>query len=183
MHCWKTINIKHEYGITRLTLWSIIIFVLVFSLSFIIFGYLKPLVYSDDYTWLFLIILLLLYPIHKLIHYFGLFKYRKNVHFKIKFEFAFIPFIILRLKDLIPKNRYIIVLLLPFILINVLLGYVAYALPQYTHYSSILLAYHCSICLMDILCVKNLLPAPRNALIEETPKGYEILVPPSVSSL
>ena len=30
---------------------------------------------------------------------------------------------------------------------------------------------------MDILYVKNLVTAPTNAIIEETPKGYEILVP------
>ncbi|KGR79967.1 DUF3267 domain-containing protein [Ureibacillus manganicus] len=179
MHCWKTFNIKHEYGTTRLTLWSVIIFVLVFSFSYISFGYLDPVQYTDDFVWLFFIALLFLYPIHKLVHYISLFKYRKNVQLKLKFDFTFIPVINIRLKDLIPKNYYIFVLLLPFLLINSLLIFVAYSVPEYTHYSTILLAFHSSICLMDILCVKNLLPAPKNAVIEETPKGYEILVPPS----
>ncbi|MFY3791742.1 DUF3267 domain-containing protein [Ureibacillus sp. MALMAid1270] len=180
MHCWKTINIKHEYGTTRLTLWSIIIFVIVFSFSYIIFGYLDPLQYSDNYFWLFFICSILLYPIHKLVHYFGLFQYRRNVQLKVKVDFQFIPIIRMRIKTMIPKKHYIFVLLLPFILINSILIYVAYSLPAYTHYSSILLAYHCSICLMDILYVKNLLRAPRNSMIEETPKGYEILVPPNI---
>jgi len=178
MHCWKTINIKHEYGTIRLTLWSFIIFVLVFSFSFIIFGYDDPIQYTDEYTWLFFIVVILLYPIHKLVHYFGLFKYRKNIQLKMKLDFNFIPIIRMRLKSMIPKNHYIIVLLLPFFLINLILIYFAYSLPIYTHYFSILLAYHCSICFMDILCVKELLPAPRHSIIEETPKGYEILVPP-----
>ncbi len=183
MHCWKTINIKHEYGTTRLTLWSVIIFVLVFSFSYIIFGYLDPIQYSDDYAWLFFMVLILLYPIHKIIHYFGLFKYRKHVQLKVKIDYTFIPVLRMRIKVMVPKNHYIFVLMLPFLLINSILIYVAYSLPQYTHYSTILLAYHCSICLIDILYVKNILLAPRNASIEETPKGYEILVPPNINNL
>ncbi|HWL26247.1 MAG TPA: DUF3267 domain-containing protein [Ureibacillus sp.] len=178
MHCWKTINIKHEYGTVRLTLWSFIIFVLVFSFSYITFGYGDPIQYSADYAWLFFIVVLFLYPIHKFVHYFGLFKYRKNIQLKIKLDYFFIPIIRMRLKSMIPKNHYILVLLLPFILINSILIYLANSLPIYTHYFCLLLAYHCSICLMDILYVKNLLPAPRHSIIEETPKGYEILEPP-----
>ena len=50
-------------------------------------------------------------------------------------------------------------------------------IPEYAHYFSLLLAFHCSICIMDILYVKNLVSAPKDAIIEETPRGYEILVP------
>lgn len=180
MHCWKTINIKHEYGTTRLTLWAIIVFILVFSFSFILFGYFDPIQYTDNYVWLFFLIVLFLYPIHKFIHYFSLFKYRKNVRLKIKIDYRFVPIIRMRLTEIIPKTHYIFVLILPFLLINSILIYVAYSFPQYTHYSCLLLGCHCSICLIDILYVKNLLRAPRNAMIEETPRGYEILVPPNI---
>lgn len=183
MHCWKTINIKHEYGTTRLTLWASIIFILVFSFAYIIFGYLDPMLYTDDYFWLFFLIFIALYPIHKLVHFLGLIKFRKKVHLKIKIDYLFIPIINLRLKEMVPKKLYIFVLLLPFLLINSILIFVAYSLPYYTHYASILLAYHCSMCLMDILYIKHLIVAPRNAIIEETPKGYEILVPPNTNNL
>ncbi len=86
----------------------------------------------------------------------------------------------MRIKTLIPKNRYILTLLVPFILINSLLIILVLIFPQYAHYLCLLLAYHCSICLIDILYVKNLLLAPKDSVIEETPKGYEILVPPTI---
>nr|WP_106780966.1 DUF3267 domain-containing protein [Lysinibacillus timonensis] len=181
MHCWKTINIKHEYGTTRLTLWSVIVFILVFCFSFVLFGYLDPIQYTDHLMWLFLLILFCLYPIHKLVHFLALLKFRKNVQLKIKFDYLFIPIIRLRLKDLVPKKRYIFVLLFPFIIINSILVYVAYSTPQFTHFACLLLAYHCSMCIIDILYVKNLILAPRSALIEETPKGYEILVPANIN--
>lgn len=176
MHCWKTINIKYEYGITRLSILCSIIFILVFSFSFLFLGKIHPALYKDNFVWLFFICAFFLYPIHKIIHYFSLFGYRKSV--KLRFRFEYIPILNLRIKKTIPKNRYIFTLLTPFIFINSILIFLAIALPQYSHYTCLLLACHCSICLIDILYVKHLIRAPRSAVIEETPKGYEILVPP-----
>jgi len=78
MHCWKTINIKREYRVPRIVLYMIIVFILVFSFSFILVGINRPLKYDDHYVPLFLLVLLLLYPLHKLIHYYSLFSYRKS---------------------------------------------------------------------------------------------------------
>lgn len=85
----------------------------------------------------------------------------------------------MRIKKMVPKNRYIFTLLAPFLILNTIFVLLANYLPQYAHYICLLLGYHSSICLVDILYVKNLLAAPRNSIIEETPKGYEILIPPA----
>lgn len=180
MHCWKTINIKTEYGSAWLTIMSISLFVIVFSFSFLLFGRVHPSLYRDDYFWLFSLAVIFLYPIHKVVHYFSLFEYRKSVKLRIRIDHQFIPIIRMRIKTLIPKNRYILTLLAPFILINCLLVILVLAFPYFTHYFCLLLSYHCSICLIDILYVKNLILAPKDAVIEETPKGYEILVPPAL---
>lgn len=181
MHCWKTINIKREYRVNRLLMYGIIIFILVFSFSFITFGRNHPSNLNDDLFWLFVLLSLLLYPFHKYIHYFSLFSYRNSVKLRFSYEFKFIPILHLRIKKVIPKNRYIFTLIAPFIFVNTLLVIVAIALPQYSHYTCLLLGFHCGICLVDLLHVKYLIPAPNNAVIEETPKGYEILVPSSIS--
>lgn len=181
MHCWKTINIKREYRRTRLLLLSIIIFVLVFSLSFVFIGANRPFIYEDRYFSLFILIFLLLYPLHKIAHYYSLFSYRKSVQLKWRLEYKCIPIVQLRIKKMIPKNRYSFVLIFPFIFVNTILILLAIALPYYSHYTCLLLGYHCGICLVDLLFFKSLVKAPKNAVIEETPKGYEILIPPSIS--
>lgn len=176
MHCWKVINIKQEYGTIRLTLLACITFVLVFSISYVSFR-VHPLVYTDDYIWLFFIAIFLTYPVHKFIHYLSLLKDRKTVKFKVKLEYLFIPIFHLRIKKLVSKKRYIFTLLSPFFIINGLLIWFALSFPQYTHYACLLLAYHTSMTIPDLLCAGHLFKAPKNAFIEETPKGYEILVP------
>lgn len=177
MHCWKILNIKREYGVPRLTILSAIVFVLVFSLTFPFLGQIHPLLYKDNYLSLFLLIAFSLYPIHKLLHYYSLFDYRKYVKLKITLDFLKVPLIQMRIKTVIPKNRYIFTLLAPFILINTLFIFLSIYMPEYSHYTCLLLAYHCSICFIDMIYVKNVISAPRNALIEETPKGFEILIP------
>jgi len=177
LHCWKTINIKKEYGSTWLTIMAISLFVIVFSVSFIVFGHIHPSLYRDDYFWIFAVCFVLLYPIHKLLHYFSLFEYRKSVKLRMKIDYKFIPIIKMRIKSIIPKNRYVFTLSAPFIIINGLLIFLAATYEQYAHYTCFLLAYHCSICFIDFLFIKNLMHAPKNAVIEETPKGCEILVP------
>lgn len=183
MNCWRTLNIKREYRRLRLGLISVMIFTLVFSFSFIVFGINRPFVYEDRYFSLFILACLLLYPLHKSVHYFSLFSYRKSVKLKWKFEYHFIPIVHLRIKKMIPKNRYMFTLISPFIFVNTLLITMAAYLPHYAHYACLLLGYHCAICLVDILYFKHLVKAPKNAVIEETPKGYEILVPPNVSKI
>lgn len=177
MHCWKTINIKREYRTTRLVLYGVIIFILVFSFSFLLFGANRPIKYDDRHFSLFLLALFFMYPIHKIIHYYSLFSYRKSVKIKWKMEFRLIPIVQIRIKRMIPKKRYMFILISPFIFVNTVLVLAAIFLPFYSHYVCLLLGYHCAICLTDILYFRHLIKAPKHAVIEETPKGYEILVP------
>lgn len=176
MHCWKTINIEREYGTARLYLLATIIFVLVFCFSYISFSFTFTGRHVDRFLWLLLITIPLVYPIHKALHYFALLKHRKSLVFRFKIQYYFLPIIHMRLHS-IPKRSYLFALMTPFIVINSLLIWGGFSTPVYAHYFSGLLALHCSICLMDILYVKNLMYAPKDAIIEETPRGYEILVP------
>lgn len=180
MHCWKTINIQHQYGSTRIGILSVIMFVSVFTGSYVLFNLFQHRQYTDHYFIIFVLALFILYPIHKLLHYITLYDLRDHIALRVKLRFALVPIFHIRLKDPISKNRYVITLFTPFLVINTLLIVLILLFPQYTHYGTLLLACHCTICLMDLLYVKNLLNTPTNAKIEETPRGYEILVPPSV---
>lgn len=177
MHCWKTINVASEYGTIRLTLIASIIFVMVFSLSYVLASLQLQTPHTDQYLSFFLLALFVLYPVHKAGHYIALIKYRKNIAFRWKTIYRFVPILRLRLQEPVPKNLYVFALLVPFLTLNSLLLSIAIIFPVYAHYACLLLGFHSSICLMDLLNAKNLWKAPANSLIEETPKGYEILVP------
>lgn len=177
MHCWKMINIEHEYGTTRLILLSAITFFLVFCFSYVTVSFNYTAKHNDDYFFVFFLTLICFYPLHKFIHYVALFDYRKKLAFKLRIRFRIVPILRMRLKETIPKNRYVFALLAPFIFLNTFLLSIAINFPQYAHYACILLGIHCSICVIDLLNVKNLWSSPPNAIVEETPKGYEILVP------
>ncbi|WP_042476674.1 DUF3267 domain-containing protein [Bacillus ndiopicus] len=180
MHCWKTINIVSEYGIVRLTLLAVLTFVAIFCSSYAITSLQFRAPHTDQYLFLFFIAIFILYPAHKASHYIALLKYRKKVKFRLRATFRVIPIIRLRLKEPIPKKHYVLALLTPLLLLNSLLLAIAIYFPQYSHYACLLLGFHSSICLIDLLKAKYLWHAPANSLIEETPKGYEILVPPGL---
>lgn len=177
MNCIKTINVEYEYGTTRFLLLAVLTFIIVFCLSyvFINFNYSSP--HSDTHFLYFLVALLLLYPVHKIIHYISLFRYKKTLSYKFKIKFTFLPILNMRIKKPIPKKHYLVTLIAPFILLNPILLTGAIIWPVFSHYFCLLLAFHCSICLLDLLYIKDIWRAPKNAIIEETPRGYEILVP------
>ena len=179
VHCWKTINVKKQYGFDRIFMLSSLIVIAVFALFYILLEILNGHQLSDDLFPVFLISLLLIYPLHKGFHFLPLIPYRNNLNFSVKKQLEFMPILSIRIKEPIPKARFLLALLLPFIFINGVLVFGAFTLPEFGHYFSILLAYHCGLCLIDLLYVKNLLRSPKKALIEETETGYEILVPPT----
>lgn len=176
LHCWKTINVKKQYGLDRLFLLSALLVITVFSFAYVLQGIISDTAKSDDYFWIFVFAFLSVYPTHKLLHFIPLFRFRDKVKFSIKKQFGFMPVISMRIFEPINKKHFIFVLLTPFIFINIALILAAIFIPIFAHYFIILFAYHCGMCLIDLIYVKNLLKSPKQALIEETEAGYEILV-------
>lgn len=177
MHCWKIVNVDRDFGTTRIVLLSVILFILSFSFCYVSLSLNRTISYTDAYFGYFLGALFGIYPLHKFFHFLLLIDYSKHMKLKIKLRFLSLPFIHLKVNRFVPKYRYISSLLSPFILLNGLLLYFATLLPLYTHYVSILIGANCLFCLIDLLNVKGMIRAPHNAIIEETPKGYEVLVP------
>lgn len=176
MHCIKTINIERDYGSTRFFLLASIVFFVVFCLSYITFSYFYDEFHRSDYLLLFLFSLLLLYPLHKFFHIIIFIIFRKPIKYKLKKNFFILPVIHARLLEVVSKRLYCVALILPFICLNSIFIAGAILFPAFAHFFSIFLALHCSMCLIDLLFLKQILAAPKNAFIEETPKGYEILV-------
>ncbi|MFJ7971917.1 DUF3267 domain-containing protein [Psychrobacillus sp. NPDC096389] len=179
MHCWKTINVKKQYGLERLFLLSSLLVIIVFSFAYVLLGIINDTHKSDDYFLVFTLAFLSIYPLHKLLHFIPLYKLRDKVKIINKKQFGFLPTVSVRVVEPINKNRFIFSLLAPFIFINLVLIIGALLIPIFSHYFTMLFAYHCGICLIDLIYVKHLSKSPKSAYIEETEAGFEILITPT----
>ena len=97
--------------------------------------------------------------------------------FDFRIKFTFVPVLHTAFTSLIKRNEYLFALLLPTLLLNAIFLFAAFTWKEYAHYFCLLFAYHSAICMIDLMLARTIIKAPRNALIEETEKGYEILVP------
>lgn len=177
MHCIKTVNIEYEYGNTRIFILASILFFVTFCLSYCLtsFNYLQP--HRSEGLLYFLIAVVFIYPIHKGFHILPLWILQKKMVFDFRIKFIFVPVLHTTFTTLIRRNEYLFALLLPTFIINIAFLFAAFMWKEYAHYFCLLFAYHSSICMIDLMLVRTIIKAPRNALIEETEKGYEILVP------
>ncbi|PPA72409.1 DUF3267 domain-containing protein [Jeotgalibacillus proteolyticus] len=177
MHCWKSINVKKQYGFYRIFLLSMILVLAVFSFLHVLFQIMSQSPLYDQYFSLFIIGVFIIYPAHKLFHVLPLISYLSQIKLKTRFQFYFVPVMSVRVKKPIPKTAFILALVFPFIFINGVLLMGASAYPNYSHYFTMLTAYHTGICLVDFLYAKCLFKSPKDAYIEEYDEGYEILIP------
>jgi hypothetical protein len=177
MHCWKTINVKKQYGFDRLFFISALIGAAVFTSYYMLLAivYAEPL--SDQNFMLFMIGMLAIYPVHKLLHLVPLFGSRKCLKISIRKQLKLCPTISLYIKEPVRKSRFMLSLVLPFSAINTTIVVLSILWPAYSHYFAILLAYHSALCVTDLIYMRNLARSPRHALIEESDTGFEILVP------
>lgn len=176
MHCWKTINVKKQYGFNRIFTFALLTGLGVFTAFYVLLNivYSGPL--SDKYFLTFLMGVAAVYPLHKICHFMPLIGSRKCIKFIKKQHFIF-PGFSLHVKEPVAKNRFTLALALPFLLINSIIILLTALFPAYIHYFALLLAYHCSLCLPDLIYMRHLARSPKYALIEETDTGFEILVP------
>lgn len=177
MHCWKTLNVQKQYGHDRIFIFSILFVFAVFSLFYISLNAFRHEPISDNLFPLFVLVLVLTYPIHKLVHFIPIARYRKNIRFSVERKAGLIPVLNMQIHEPIVKFRYTVSLVSPFIVINSVFIIGAISFPSFRHYFTFLLAYHSGLCLIDLLYAKHLFKTPKHALIEETEKGFQILIP------
>ncbi|TWT03363.1 DUF3267 domain-containing protein [Planococcus sp. CPCC 101016] len=180
MHCWKTINVKKQYGFDRLFMISALFGIAVFMASYIglAIAYATPL--SDQYFLFFILGVLAIYPIHKILHFLPMIGCHRSLKLIVRKQMKVCPSILLHINEPVPKLRFLLSLATPFLVLNTLIVILSILMPAFSHYFAMLLAYHCALCLTDIIYLRNLARSPKYALIEETETGFEILVPPVV---
>ena len=178
MHCWKSINMKKQYGRERIFLLSALIGFGVFVTIYIPMAALSQVPLSDSHFFTFLFWLAALYPVHKLLHFLPLLRCRNCVQLRVTWRFGIIPEVRIRVQDPVNKTWFLAALLAPFIIINSILLALSLQLPEFGHYWALMLAFHSALCLIDLMYFRYAVRSPKGAFIEETETGYEILVPP-----
>ncbi|WP_394233257.1 DUF3267 domain-containing protein [Niallia oryzisoli] len=181
MNCWKEINLNKKYNTQRVCILSILTMLFTFIFLYVPATYLfVPSSLGDKYFLLLIVGLLLMYPIHKIIHFFSLVHLKNKIKTTISIKYFIFPIIQIRIIEPILKWQYIMTLIAPFIIINGSLFAACWVINNYVHYFTILLAFHIGLCVSDFIYIKNVLMAPNQAYIEENENGFEILVNPSI---
>ncbi|KAB7704947.1 DUF3267 domain-containing protein [Bacillus aerolatus] len=177
MKCWRTFDFEKRYGFNKIVIYSVLLALMFFSFSFAFLQSLFSETLYSGYFHFFLVALLALYPLHKLIHLLPVLRYVAQMKCQCKITCFCLPVFSINIKEPIPKNRFMISLVLPFFIINPVLLVCGALFPHYIHYFTMLAAYHTGMCAIDLLYVKALLTSPKYAVIEEHDRGYEILIP------
>ncbi|WP_338451331.1 DUF3267 domain-containing protein [Niallia oryzisoli] len=177
MNCWKEINLNKQYGAQRVFILSILTMLSTFILLYVPanFLFVRSSLY-DKYFLLLIIGLLLMYPIHKIIHFFSLVHLKNKIKNSIQIKYFMFPVFQIQIIEPISKWQYIATLIAPFFVINGFLIAACWVFNHYVHYFTILLAFHIGLCVSDFIYIKNVLTAPNQAYIEENENGFEILV-------
>jgi hypothetical protein len=117
-----------------------------------------------------------MYPIHKLFHFLPIAHLGNCVKKSVEIYGGVLPVIHIRVHEPIRKWNFLLALFFPFFVIGLLIfsGYILF--PSYSHYFTILLAYHIGLCVSDFICASNVLFAPNHSYIEENDNGFEILI-------
>lgn len=176
MNCWKTINLSKDVGQHRILFISMLTMVFIFILTYLPINLLLPNVHlKDEHFFMFVLLLLSMFPIHKLLHAIPLLINGNRVSMKIKF-FYLLPVIQMKASQSIKKRNMLISLMSPFLILTIVLFSGSMFFPDYVHYFCIAMALHIGICVPDFIISKHILLAPKMSFIEEFDDGYEVLV-------
>lgn len=130
----------------------------------------------DNHFFLFVSGIILMYPLHKLLHYLPIAHLGSKIRKKLEWKYGIFPLIQIRVQEPISKSLFLFALLLPFTSITVVLVFACFLFPHYIHYITILIAYQTGLSVSDLVYAYSIIRAPKEALIEENDDGFEILV-------
>lgn len=177
MNSWKTIDLSKQYGSCRIFLFSVFTILMSFVLIYTLLSVLPShVVLYDDQTMGFFSLLLLLYPVHKLLHYLPMRLICKNVKTSWCLKWHLVLTCKICVHNPIRRNLYLITLILPFMIMSFVLIGCALVFPHYTHYFTILLSLHTGLCVSDFIYAKNLVGSPGRSFIDVHGEGYDILI-------
>ncbi|EUJ63287.1 hypothetical protein MCOL2_03376 [Listeria fleischmannii FSL S10-1203] len=116
MRCFKSVNTERRDEYNRVILKSVLIWFSALCILFLVHNFIVPGDFKPTYNLIFILGLVIIYPVHKALHVLALFRYRAGLKIGFKRHFYILPCLQVRLKQMVPIKRYIFSLLLPFFL-------------------------------------------------------------------
>lgn len=177
MRCFKSVNTERRDEYNRVILKSVLIWFSALCILFLVHNFIVPGDFKPTYNLIFILGLVIIYPMHKALHVLGLFRYRAGLKIGFKRHFYILPCLQVRLKQMVPIQRYIFSLLLPFFLI--LVGFIVLSLfiPIWTSpFFLILLSVHIGMSYPSFIQVNHVRKCPKNCYVEDAKSGFSILI-------
>lgn len=138
--------------------------------------FLLPTSYYDNHFFVFVFLLMIMHPIHKLLHYLPLAHLGLKVRKKVEWKLLFYPIIEIKVTEPISKKLFLVSLFMPVIIVSSVFIIACFLFPNYVHYLTMLMAFHIGLSVPDFIFGKSILTAPKCSYIEENEDGFEILI-------
>ncbi|WP_163971340.1 DUF3267 domain-containing protein [Oceanobacillus halotolerans] len=179
MNCWKSINLKKEYGHNRIYLVSFLIGLVSFLVLNVPFSIIHGSVVMNDVGFFFFIIALFFLPtMHSIMHILPLIVMNKRAKLLYNMKLKFVPVFYFYTKAHLKKSTSLIVTLAPTLLITIPGLIASYVFANSYIYILLLTCVHIAISFTDYLYVLHILKAPKKAIIENGQNGFDILIQP-----
>lgn len=177
MNCLKSVRFVRDFGTVRLAMVSIsaipVFFVLfeAFCLNMHASIQLNPFRLP-----VFLISLILVYPLHKIFHCLPIWACGKRASFSMEINQNKLPLLFCQIKSPISRNLAMACIGFPIVAISGLSLTAALLMPNSLHYFSIIGAINFGLSMSDCLYIAYLIKVPAYTYVEDYRDGFHILV-------
>ncbi len=177
MNCWKSVHLTRDYGSFRILIISMFAMLFTFIFLYLSFSIIHPSAtpHADHFAW-FAAGLLLLSPVHKLLHVMPFWVSGKKVQIRVKRRSGLLPVLQFRYRQSMPRNLFILATLSPALVITILAISLSMAMPEYMHYFIIAAAANAGLCVTDFIFLSQFFRAPKHCYVQDFEGGYDILV-------
>ncbi|MEQ7791318.1 DUF3267 domain-containing protein [Staphylococcus nepalensis] len=173
--CTRQIDINARFGIPRIAFLSFVTTIITFLIAYEILYFFSDTKLTDKHFLIFLMLVVLLYPLHKIIHLLFLYPYRKSFKKYKLVKHKSIPFYNVYINTPVNKYYFCFGLITPALFITTLCAYFSMLIPQYGHYLMFLIALNLGYSVLDFLYLKIILFSNEGAYVEEHQTGINIL--------
>lgn len=176
MNCWKSFNITKDHGSIRLiilSLFSMVTFIILYNITITtFFDHINGVTFNPL---MILVCLILIIPIHKLVHCIPLWLSGTRAHIRWD-RSIMLPVLNCHFKHPISKRLCIVVMATPAVIGTVLTFALTWVFPSEMDYFATVGALNFGLSAADFIYIINLVKAPHNAFVEDDQDGCKILV-------
>lgn len=177
MNCIKSIYILRDFGTIRLTMFSIFAMLSFFSVFYSTFMIMNPHIRLSVFQFMPLFSgLLLIYPVHKMLHCLPIWMSGNSVKVSINIKSNGCPILYCDVHHALSRNMMISAVSFPGMIITLAVLVGASVAPQYVHYFSFIGAINFGLSVTDFIYFSFLLRTPAHACIEDFRDGFHVLI-------